>query len=122
MTPPASLRVLVLIAFAGALLTDCGHHLDCGRRHRRDRIVGALANLGHVVSDQTVGNILRRYGIQPAPKRSQHTTWKDFIASNMAVRQVPTSSLLKCLPCEVLPPTTSCSSFIWNRAGSVSPA
>ena len=25
-----------------------------------DRIVGALANLGHQVSDQTVGNILRR--------------------------------------------------------------
>ncbi len=31
-----------------------------------DRIVGALANLGHVVSDQTVGNVLRRYGIAPA--------------------------------------------------------
>jgi hypothetical protein len=46
-----------------------------------DRIVGALANLGHAVSDQTVGNILRRYGIQPAPKRSQTTTWNDFIAS-----------------------------------------
>jgi len=50
-----------------------------------DRIAGALANLGHSVSDQTVGNILRRYGIQPAPKRSQNTTWKDFIASHMAV-------------------------------------
>jgi putative transposase len=50
-----------------------------------DRIVGALANLGHPVSDQTVGNILRRYGIAPAPKRSQNTTWKDFIASHMAV-------------------------------------
>jgi putative transposase len=50
-----------------------------------DRIVGALANLGHAVSDQTVGNILRRYGIQPAPMRSQNTTWKDFIASHMAV-------------------------------------
>jgi hypothetical protein len=32
-----------------------------------------------------VGNILRRYGIQPAPKRSQNTIWKDFIASHMAV-------------------------------------
>jgi putative transposase len=50
-----------------------------------DRIVGALANLGHPVSDQTVGNILRRYGIAPAPKRSQNTTWKDFIAAHMAV-------------------------------------
>src|ERR1700730_7773798 len=35
-----------------------------------DRIVGALDNLGHSVSDQTVGNILRPYGIPPAPKRS----------------------------------------------------
>jgi putative transposase len=50
-----------------------------------DRIVGALANLGHAVSDQTVGNILRRYGIQPAPKRSQNTSWKEFISSHMAV-------------------------------------
>jgi hypothetical protein len=50
-----------------------------------DRIVGALANLAHSVSDQTVGNILRRYGLEPAPKRTQKTTWKDFIASNMDV-------------------------------------
>jgi putative transposase len=33
-----------------------------------DRMVGALANLGHVLSVQTVGNILRRYGIAPAPE------------------------------------------------------
>jgi hypothetical protein len=44
-----------------------------------------MANLGHRVSDQTVGNTLRRYGIQPAPKRSHNTTWKDFIARHMAV-------------------------------------
>jgi transposase InsO family protein len=50
-----------------------------------DRLVGALANLGHRVSDQTVGNILRRHGISPAPKRSQNTTWMDFIRSHMAV-------------------------------------
>ena len=43
-----------------------------------DRIVGALTNLGHRLSDQTVGNILRRYGIAPAPKRSQTTSWKDL--------------------------------------------
>jgi putative transposase len=50
-----------------------------------DRLVGALANLGHVVSDQTVGNILRRHGLAPAPKRSQNTTWKDFIGAHRAV-------------------------------------
>src|SRR3954468_15695709 len=33
-----------------------------------DRIAGALANLGHPVSDQTVGNILKRRGIAPAPQ------------------------------------------------------
>src|SRR3954470_23692436 len=52
---------------------------------RYDRISGALANLGHKVSDQTVGNVLRRHGIAPAPKRSQTTAWKDFIAAHMAV-------------------------------------
>jgi len=50
-----------------------------------DRIVGALANLGHSVSDQTVGNILRRHGIAPAPERKRTTTWNEFIRSHMAV-------------------------------------
>jgi transposase InsO family protein len=44
-----------------------------------DRIAGALANLGHRISDQTVGNILRRHGIRPVPERSKTTTWKEFI-------------------------------------------
>jgi hypothetical protein len=56
---------------------------NCGWGY--DRIAGALANLGHEVSDQTVGNVLRRHGIAPAPKRSQTMAWKDFIASHMAV-------------------------------------
>src|SRR6516164_2136245 len=50
-----------------------------------DRIVGALANLGYTVSDETVGNVLKRHGIAPAPKRSQTTTWKDFIQAHLAV-------------------------------------
>src|SRR6202158_972687 len=50
-----------------------------------DRIVAALTNLSHRLSDQTVGNILRRHGIAPAPKRSQTTLWKDFIAAHMNV-------------------------------------
>jgi hypothetical protein len=50
-----------------------------------DRIAGALKNLGHNISDQTVGNILRQLGIAPAPKRRQQTTWADFIRSHMAV-------------------------------------
>jgi len=50
-----------------------------------DRIVGALANLGFLLSDQTVGNILRRHGLSPAPKRKRAISWKDFIRSHMEV-------------------------------------
>ena len=50
-----------------------------------DRIAGALGNLGHIVSHQTIGNILNRHGIAPAPKRSRSTSWRDFIAAHMAV-------------------------------------
>ena len=47
--------------------------------------MGALANLGYPVSDQTVGNILRRHNIAPAPERSRTTTWKEFIRSHLDV-------------------------------------
>ena len=50
-----------------------------------DRLVGALANLGYTVSDQTVGNILKRHGIPPAPERKTTTTWKEFIRTHMDV-------------------------------------
>jgi hypothetical protein len=50
-----------------------------------ERIVGAMANLGYKVSDQTVGNILKRHDIPPAPKRMKATSWKDFIRTHMAV-------------------------------------
>jgi len=44
-----------------------------------------LANLGYQVSDQTVGNILRRQGIAPVPERSKTTTWRDFIRRHIDV-------------------------------------
>jgi putative transposase len=50
-----------------------------------DRIVGAIANLGYRLSDQTVGNILQRHGILPAPERKRTTTWTDFIRAHMSV-------------------------------------
>src|SRR5674476_712546 len=50
-----------------------------------DRIVGALANLGHEVSDQTVGNVLQRHGLPPAPERKHTTTWAAFIRAHLAV-------------------------------------
>jgi len=50
-----------------------------------DRIVGALANLGYTVSDQTVGNILKRHDLPPAPERKKTTTWKEFIRTHLDV-------------------------------------
>jgi hypothetical protein len=50
-----------------------------------DRIVGALANLGYTISDQTVGNILKRHGIPPAPERKKTVTWREFIRMHMDV-------------------------------------
>src|SRR5262245_55442668 len=49
------------------------------------RIVGALANLGFEVSDQTVGNVLRRRGMPPAPERKRTTTWPAFIRTHLAL-------------------------------------
>ena len=48
-----------------------------------DRIAGALANLGYDISDQTVGNVLRRHGLPPAPERKRTTSWADFIRTHM---------------------------------------
>src|ERR1700720_1862065 len=48
-----------------------------------DRIAGALASLGHDVSDQTVGNVLRRHGLPPAPERKRTTTWAAFIRTHV---------------------------------------
>ena len=47
-----------------------------------DRIAGALANLGHEVSDQTVGNVLRRHGLPPAPERKRTSTWVAFVRTH----------------------------------------
>ena len=50
-----------------------------------DRIEGALANLGHHISDTTVGNILREHGIEPAPRRKSQTTWRAFLKAHWDV-------------------------------------
>src|SRR5262249_33620628 len=43
------------------------------------RIQGALANLGHLLAHNTIADILRRKGIEPAPERSRKTSWKEFL-------------------------------------------
>jgi transposase len=50
-----------------------------------DRIAGAMQNLGHTISDSTVGNILRENGIEPAPRRKQHSTWLTFLRAHWDV-------------------------------------
>jgi len=50
-----------------------------------DKIAGVVANLGHTVSDQTIGNVLKRHDIPPAPERKRTTTWAQFIRRHMAV-------------------------------------
>jgi len=50
-----------------------------------DRIVGAMENLGHTVSDQNVGNILKRHGLEPVPERRPNGTWKEFLDRHLAV-------------------------------------
>src|SRR5213594_4039050 len=50
-----------------------------------DRIAGALAALGYDISDQSVGNMLKRRGLSTAPDRKKTTTWKEFIRTHMEV-------------------------------------
>jgi hypothetical protein len=45
-----------------------------------DRIKGAMTNLGHKLSAATIANILKRHGIEPAPRRERKTTWKEFLS------------------------------------------
>jgi transposase InsO family protein len=47
-----------------------------------DRMADSLANLGYTVSDQTVGNVLKEHGIEPAPKRQHRTEWATFLKSH----------------------------------------
>src|SRR5262245_11939440 len=68
-----------------------------------DRIVGALANLGVTISDQTVGSILKRHGLPPAPERKTTTTWKECIRTYM----------------EVLVATDFFTAEVWTTAGLV---
>ena len=50
-----------------------------------DRIQGALANLGHIIAPNTVKNILKRHGIEPAPERGKRTSWKTFLKAHWDV-------------------------------------
>ena len=73
------------------------------------RLLGALGNLGHRLSAQTVCNILKRHGLWPAPKRKLNTTWRDHIRMFWLS---PTSSPPKLLPCKGLSHIMFCFSSV----------
>ena len=50
-----------------------------------DRIGGALTNLGYTISAQTVGHILKRHSILPAPERKKTVTWQECIHVHLNV-------------------------------------
>ncbi len=50
-----------------------------------DRIAGAVQNLGHDICDQSVGNILKAHGIEPAGERKRQTKWKTFLTAHWDV-------------------------------------
>ena len=50
-----------------------------------DRIQGALANVGDHISDNTVKNVLKAHGVEPAPERQRQTTWSTFLKSHWDV-------------------------------------
>lgn len=47
-----------------------------------DRIQGALDNLGYRVAPNTVKNILKEHGIEPASEREKQTSWKTFLKAH----------------------------------------
>ena len=50
-----------------------------------DRLQGALANLGYLMSCGTVVNILKRHGSEPAPERGKRTSWHTFLKAHWDV-------------------------------------
>lgn len=49
------------------------------------RIRDAINNLGHEISRDTVANILKDHGIEPAPERGTRTTWASFLKQHLEV-------------------------------------
>ena len=47
-----------------------------------DRIQGALANLGHTISDTSISKLLKSHGVEPAPDRQRQTTWETFLKAH----------------------------------------
>ena len=73
--PPASVEVVELVLRMARENPTWGY----------DRIQGALANLGHLVSNTGVGGILKAHGVDPAPDRKRQSTWKSLLQAHWGV-------------------------------------
>ncbi len=73
--PPASAEVVDLVLRMARENQGWGY----------DRIQGALANLGHRISNTWVGSILKANGVDPAPDRKRQSTWKSFLQTHWDV-------------------------------------
>ena len=73
--PPASAEVIELVLRMARENPGWGYV----------RIQGALANLGHLISNTCVAGILKAHGIDPAPDRKRQSTWKSFLQAHWDV-------------------------------------
>jgi hypothetical protein len=69
-----------------------------------------------VISDQTVGNVLRRNGLPPAPERKRTAPWSVFIRTHLAVLAGTDFFTAEVLTLRGLVPTTCCFSSILRAA------
>jgi putative transposase len=70
--PPASAEVIELVLRMARENPGWGY----------DHIQGALANLGHLISNTCIAGIMKAHGIDPAPDRKQQSTWKSFLQAH----------------------------------------
>jgi putative transposase len=73
--PPASAEAIELVLRMARENPRWGYY----------RIQGALANLGHLISNTCVAGILKAHGIDPAPDRKRQSTWKSFLQTHWDV-------------------------------------
>jgi len=83
------LHVMLLMMLAGWInrhQQDVIEYLKEEKKDNRDwgyiRIRGQLKYLGFKVSIATIGNVLKKAGLEPQPDRQRKTTWKEFIQSH----------------------------------------
>ncbi len=87
-----------------------------------DRLQGALANLGRVLADRTVANILRRHGLEPAPRRKGRSSWATFLKAHWEVLAAADFTAVEVWTRRGLVTFSCCSGWSRPRAGSTAPA